>query len=233
MIPVAYAQTAAQIEAQCLVDKVNDAILFPLIALLMAVAFLIFLWGGFEFVRNSDSEAGREKGKTHLLFGVIGMLVMLSAYAILNIAAGTFGLGVPSVDCGNPSARNSIQTSGFSSFGNAPSADTGSGFTSSGGFTDPTVTGGTSPTQPDAPGVDTEMQPSNLLNPNSSDSVPTVDTTSGDPRYEVLNRRDSGDLEISCNNENTCIGAIESCETDHSGVFSGEQVGTSYIICSP
>ncbi len=87
--------------AQCLVDMVNDAILFPVIALMSAIAFLVFLWGAFEYVRNADNDSARAAGQQHLLWGVIGLLVMLSAFAILNVAAGTFGLGinVPEADC--------------------------------------------------------------------------------------------------------------------------------------
>ncbi len=94
LIPIAHAQSDAQVAAQCLVDAVNNAILFPLIALMTALAFLFFLYGAFEYVKNANNESGRETGKTHLLYGVIGMLVMLSAFAILNIAAGTFGIGI-------------------------------------------------------------------------------------------------------------------------------------------
>lgn len=97
MISIAHAQTygsysTAELQALDLVDKVNQVILFPLIGLLMAVAFLVFLWGAFEYVKNSDNQAARETGRNHLLYGTIGMLVMLSAWAILSIAAGTFGL---------------------------------------------------------------------------------------------------------------------------------------------
>lgn len=90
--------------AQCLVDKVNDAILFPLIALMMAIAFLVFLYGGFEYVRNAASDSDRAKGQQHLLWGVIGMFVMISAYSILSIAAGTFGLWIEKVECSTSGA---------------------------------------------------------------------------------------------------------------------------------
>jgi len=94
MLNIAYAQSYSQAElaAFSLVDSINNAIIFPLIALMMAVAFLIFLWGGFEFIKNANNETGRATGKQHMLWGVVGMLVMISAYAILGIAAGTFGL---------------------------------------------------------------------------------------------------------------------------------------------
>lgn len=133
LIPVAQAQTEAQVAAQCLVDAVNNAILFPLIALMMALAFLFFLYGAFEFVKNANNESGREAGKTHLLYGVIGMLVMLSAFAILNIAAGTFGIPVGEVrrgDCSQFGSRgpggSGIPT-GTTGPGGIPSGSSGPG----------------------------------------------------------------------------------------------------------
>ena len=88
----AYARaTEAQAVAQGFVDKLNQAILFPLITLMMAVALLVFLYGAFEYVKNANDEEGRSTGARHLMYGTIGMLVMLSAMALLTIAAGTFG----------------------------------------------------------------------------------------------------------------------------------------------
>lgn len=93
MISVAYAHGHIA-AAQDLVTRINDVFLFPLIALLSAVAFIVFLYGAFEYVRNSASQEGRQTGQRHLLYGVIGLLVMFSAYTILQIAAGTFGVSV-------------------------------------------------------------------------------------------------------------------------------------------
>jgi hypothetical protein len=90
---VAHAQ--AHIEAaQSIVSRVENAILFPLMSFMLSVALLMFLWGAYEFVLNAESDGGRETGRTHMLYGVIGMLVMLSALALLKIAAGTFGVTV-------------------------------------------------------------------------------------------------------------------------------------------
>jgi hypothetical protein len=91
MIVLASSHTGA---AASLVDKIEEAILFPLITLLLAVALLMFLWGAFEYVYNADSDAGRDTGRRHMLWGVIGLLVMISALAILRIVASTFGVDV-------------------------------------------------------------------------------------------------------------------------------------------
>lgn len=85
-------QQRAVNEANSFVDKFNEIILFPLIALLSAVAFFIFLLGCAEYVMNASNTAGREKGVKHITWGIIGLVVMVSAWAILRIAAGTLGL---------------------------------------------------------------------------------------------------------------------------------------------
>ncbi len=74
------------------VSLLNENILFPLIALLTAIALLVFLWGCFQFMKDADNEEGRAKGSRHILWGLIGLLVMVSAFTILKIAANTFDL---------------------------------------------------------------------------------------------------------------------------------------------
>ncbi len=81
-----------QEEAMAFVVKLNDAILFPVIALLSGIALLFFVYGSAEYIINAESDQAREQGKKHITYGVIGLVVMLSAYAILSIATGTFGL---------------------------------------------------------------------------------------------------------------------------------------------
>jgi hypothetical protein len=86
------AQQKAVGEASSFVDKVNTVILFPLIALLMAVAFLMFLFGCAEYIMNAANSEARSKGIKHITWGIIGLVVMVSAWAILRVASGTIGL---------------------------------------------------------------------------------------------------------------------------------------------
>ena len=90
---IAHAQTGTEL-AHSFVARLNEVILFPFITLLTAVALLVFLWGGFQYVYGAGNETKLATGAKHLLWGVIGLLVMLSAYAILTIAANTFGIDV-------------------------------------------------------------------------------------------------------------------------------------------
>lgn len=100
IINYAYAQNQGVTVAVSFLEKFNDVILFPLITLMMAVAFLFFLYGCFEYIIHADNETARATGRQHILYGIIGLLVMLSAMAILRIAVGTFGLE-KDLDCAN------------------------------------------------------------------------------------------------------------------------------------
>jgi len=91
---IAYASEATA-AAQTLVERINAVILFPLMTLLTSVAMVVFLWGAFQFVFRASDESARTTGKRHMIYGIIGLFVILTAYTLLNVAAGTFGISVP------------------------------------------------------------------------------------------------------------------------------------------
>jgi len=76
-----------------LIENITREILIPIVALLFALATLYFLWGVAGFVMNADNEEERAKGKNHMIWGVVGMFIMISSYGIINIIANTLGLG--------------------------------------------------------------------------------------------------------------------------------------------
>ena len=86
---------AASDVARGFLATLNEVIVYPLITLMLTVALVVFLWGSFQFIANAGAPGKREEGRKHIMWGIIGMLIMVSAYAILTIAAGTFGLDVP------------------------------------------------------------------------------------------------------------------------------------------
>lgn len=89
MIVFASSHTAA---AEAFLTRIEIVFLFPLMALMTGFAIAVFLWGVFEYVAGADSDEKRTKGRSHILYGVIGLLVMFSAYTILRIATSTFGI---------------------------------------------------------------------------------------------------------------------------------------------
>ncbi len=74
------------------VANANRLIINPLIILLFALALAYFLWGVFEFISNADNEEKRTEGKSHMIYGVIGLTVMLGVWTILQIVLTTLDI---------------------------------------------------------------------------------------------------------------------------------------------
>lgn len=74
------------------VSNVNKLIINPLIILLFALAVVYFLYGVFQFISNQDNEEAKTKGKSHMIWGVIGIVIMLGVFTILNIIMRTFNI---------------------------------------------------------------------------------------------------------------------------------------------
>ncbi len=73
-------------------SRIDKVIINPLIVLMFAVAVVVFVWGMIEFLSNRDSEEAQTKGKSHMLWGIVGIFIMLSVFGIINLLIGTFGL---------------------------------------------------------------------------------------------------------------------------------------------
>lgn len=74
--------------------NLNNVVVGPALTLLFGVAFVIFVWGIVEYIRDSGSEAGegRETGKRSMIWGLVGMIIMVSVYGIIQIIYGTLGV---------------------------------------------------------------------------------------------------------------------------------------------
>jgi uncharacterized membrane protein YidH (DUF202 family) len=72
-----------------LVNNISDFILKPLIFLMFALAGLVFVWGAKNFVGAADDSEARAKGSQQMIWGIIGMVIMVSAIVIKEIIANT------------------------------------------------------------------------------------------------------------------------------------------------
>lgn len=78
--------------------KVNAEIINPLILFLFALAVLFFLYGMLEFLFNQQSEEKRTAGKSHMLWGVLGIAIMLGVFTIMNIILNTLSIPKSEID---------------------------------------------------------------------------------------------------------------------------------------
>lgn len=76
-------------------ENVNEEIINPLIMLLFAVALAYFLYGMFEFISGQASDEKKTTGKSHMLWGIVGLTIMFSVWAILGLLLNTFNIDLP------------------------------------------------------------------------------------------------------------------------------------------
>ena len=88
-VPVAYAGTID------LVRKINRVLINPLILFLFVLGLVYFLYGVVEFLANQDNDEKRSTGKQHMLWGIVGMFIMVSVFAIMQLLLDTVGGDLP------------------------------------------------------------------------------------------------------------------------------------------
>ncbi len=90
------------------------------VPVLFALAFLMFIWGVYKyFILGATEEAAKGEGRQFVLWGVIGFVVILSVWGIVNVLIGTLGLtsnNVPAFPTlgGSPAAGASSSGSALS-----------------------------------------------------------------------------------------------------------------------
>jgi len=78
-----------------LLNKIDRYILNPIIVLMFMVALAVFFWGIVQFIMNQEGNQARDDGKRNMLWGIVGMFIMVSAYGIIRVILATFGLPAP------------------------------------------------------------------------------------------------------------------------------------------
>lgn len=62
----------------------------PLYGLVASLAFVYFLYGVFMFMTNMDDPAKRTIGRTHMIYGTIGLFIIFSVGGILKLYSDIF-----------------------------------------------------------------------------------------------------------------------------------------------
>jgi hypothetical protein len=71
------------------ITKIIQYILLPIIEGFFLFTLLIFVWGVVGLIAHADDADARKEGSKHVLWGVIGLFIMISAYAIIRVIAAT------------------------------------------------------------------------------------------------------------------------------------------------
>ena len=73
-------------------SKINTYIINPAIEFAFIIATVIFLWGVFQFIAGGADKDKRQEGKDHILWGLVGFVIMFSVFGIVTILANTIGV---------------------------------------------------------------------------------------------------------------------------------------------
>lgn len=77
------------------ITNVSQLIIEPIIALILTAGVAYFIWGVAMYIWNSDSADERKKATQHLIWGVLGITIMVGVIGILRIATNTFNVNLP------------------------------------------------------------------------------------------------------------------------------------------
>ena len=75
------------------IKAVSNEILNPFIILLFAFALIVFIAGIVRAIANGGDEEAITTAKQHILYGLLGMFIMFSAFALVRLITGTFITG--------------------------------------------------------------------------------------------------------------------------------------------
>lgn len=64
----------------------------PALYLLLAIAVVIFIYGIIEMMAGAANDKKREDGRRHLMWGIIGLFIMLGVWGIISIIEDSIAL---------------------------------------------------------------------------------------------------------------------------------------------
>ncbi len=74
-------------------ERVFQVLLQPFIGLMFTLALVMFLYGMMRLVAATDkSSEDATKGRQHMLWGIIGMFIMMSVFGIMRLILSTLGI---------------------------------------------------------------------------------------------------------------------------------------------
>jgi hypothetical protein len=81
-------------QGEQVLQNIITEIFNPAYKLAVSFAILYFLYGGFRFLVSLNNPDEKNTGKSHLLYGLIGLFIIFSVGAIMKFFSGIFGSDV-------------------------------------------------------------------------------------------------------------------------------------------
>ena len=68
------------------------SVLNVVVPLLIAVAVVIFLYGVIKYITAGGDEEKRKESRNVMIYGIVGLFVMVAVWGLVNVLISTFGL---------------------------------------------------------------------------------------------------------------------------------------------
>lgn len=97
LVALAQISTTGAGASTCVVDSLTGLlcrigqILNAIVPVLIALGVVYFVWGVITFVIASDEEA-KTTGRNRIIYGIIGLAVIIGMWGLVNILRNTFGV---------------------------------------------------------------------------------------------------------------------------------------------
>jgi hypothetical protein len=101
-------------QGQITINNIVEYIFDPAVLLVFSLGFLIFVWGLVEFIANPADTTRKETGQKHMLWGIIGMFIMIAVGGIIALIDDTFDLRLSDTQNGSGFERQTPTQPGFS-----------------------------------------------------------------------------------------------------------------------
>jgi len=85
----------------CKIDQLLNAV----IPVLISLAVVYFVWGVISYVIGDDQEA-KKKGRDRIIFGILGLAVIIALWGLVRILTKTFGVDNAGQNITLPSSVN-------------------------------------------------------------------------------------------------------------------------------
>jgi len=99
----AFAQDAEDDNIANLIGQIN-AVINTIVPFLVGLAVLVIIWGVFNFISGAGDEEKRAQAKQYIVWGVVGVFIMLSVWGLVNVLVNSFDLkktGYTTADVGS------------------------------------------------------------------------------------------------------------------------------------
>jgi hypothetical protein len=79
--------------ADTVMKRLAEHLLGPVEMVVFAAGFMLFMFGLVKYLWVLGDGGEQNEGKQHMLWGIIGMFLMISTWAVISLIDNTFGFG--------------------------------------------------------------------------------------------------------------------------------------------